>query len=550
MNIKEKHQISIDIIYSGSRKETVNVAESITRVKIQPMQGENLVQASVNIPMVDITTRWIPSLKPGLARNIPWTETMPFGVQMNFPVYALLNAAGRVRFALESTNLIDDGEFHFAINQEKCTCELTLTTTLRPETVPFQIIFDQRDATINETLEAWRNELALPNFKYNEKAYAPVFCTWYAVHGAVDQAFVERSCPLAKELGFGTLIVDDGWCYDEYKRVSPVTISDWYESIGDWNVSTKKFPDFKNHVKRIQALGMNYMLWVAPHLIGRKSAICKTIKDETSDDYVEGYYKLDVNKADATPIVRKLRALARDNMLDGLKIDFLDIMPPNVQVPNAARTCDFIAALTDALKDDNPNVLIEFRQSYATPAMLKYGTQFRAGDAPFDWRLNFGRLAEIRLNIGSLAPVHADPAYWAPGETPENIARHLMAMLVGVPMLSMDLERLTPLEKRLIRHYVGFYNSHRELINHGKWNILYNQTEIAAAVAKNAHEKLVIICDAHVLKDAVGKIDSDTWVMNLSCSDIPASGATQCFNAQGFNSPDGTIPIGGSGRIY
>ena len=541
--------MNIDITYSGGRKETFNVSDSLTRIEIRPMPGDTQVVASVKIPMVDIITRWFTSLAPGLARRIPWAESLLFGAQKNFPVYVLLNHAGRVRAALESTNLIDDGEIHIAFNQEKCTCELTLTTSLRPETQPFAIILDQRDASLSEALDAWRKELSLPQTHYPEKAYEPVYCTWYVVHGEVDQAFVERTCPLAKAPGFSTLIVDDGWCYDEYKRVSPQTIPDWYETIGDWNVSSTKFPDFKNHVKRMQAIGMNYLLWVAPHLIGKKSAVYQKIKEQTTSDYVEGYYKLDLNKADTTLFVQKLRALAKDNGLDGLKIDFLDIVVPNPQEPNSAKTRDFIAALTGALKEDNPNALIEFRQSYATPAMLQYGTQFRAGDAPFDWKLNFGRLVEIRLNIGNLGPVHADPAYWAPGELPENIARHLMAMLVGVPMLSMDLEKLTDLEKRLIRHYVGFYNSHKNLINHGKWDVIYGQTEIAAATVENDQERMAILCDAHYLDEALGPHDRNTWVMNLSSSAISTAGATECIDAQGLPAPDGTIPVGGSGKI-
>ena len=126
---------------------------------------------------------------------------------------------------------------------------------------------------------------------------------------------------------------------------------------------------------------------------------------------------------------------------------------------------------------------------------------------------------------------------------------NMMAMLAGVPMLSMDLERMTELEKRLIRHYIGFYNSHRELINHGKWNVIYSQTEIAAAIVENAQERMVILCDSHCLDEAVGTLDRPTWVMNLSASAIAAPAATQCINALGLPAPDGTIPLGGSAKL-
>jgi hypothetical protein len=180
--------------------------------------------------------------------------------------------------------------------------------------------------------------------------------------------------------------------------------------------------------------------------------------------------------------------------------------------------------------------------------MLPWGTQFRAGDAPFDWRLNFGRLVEIRLNIGNLGPVHADPAYWAPGELPENVSRHLMAMLVGVPMLSMDLRSLTETEKRIIPHYIAFYNQHRKLINHGEWSVLFAQAEIAAAIAENETERLVILADGNALADALESTHKNTWVMNLSDKTL-AIATSQTFTADCLPGSKGTIPPGGSGFV-
>ena len=63
----------------------------------------------------------------------------------------------------------------------------------------------------------------LPEFP--EGAWEPVFCTWYAVHAAVTQDWVEKNAEVASRLGFRTLIIDDGWCFDVMKRVSPETIS-------------------------------------------------------------------------------------------------------------------------------------------------------------------------------------------------------------------------------------------------------------------------------------------------------------------------------------
>ena len=541
--------MDIRIEYSSGRIESYSVGEQLTEINIQPTGQESSVSASVQIPLIDVFSCWHSALTPGLTNRIPWVEKVPCGAQKNFPFYALLSRAGRVKAAFSSTNIIDDCEITFAINQEKCTGELTFLIALLPETQPFSILLDLTSRPLTEALKEWRDKLCLPHLVYPSGAYEPVYCTWYVVHGEVNQAFVEETCPIAKELGFGTLIVDDGWCYDEYKRVSPKTIVNWYETVGDWNVSPVKFPQFKEHVKRIQALGMNYLLWVAPHLFGRHSKMLEAYSDHILPDYVEGYYKMDVNTADTDILVDKLRTLAKEYDLDGLKIDFLDIVSPNVSHPNARNTYHFIEKVCGGLKEDNPNALIEFRQSYATPAMLPWGTQFRAGDAPFDWRLNFGRLVEIRLNIGNLGPVHADPAYWAPGELPENVSRHLMAMLVGVPMLSMDLRTLTETEKRIIRHYIDFYNQHRTLIHHGEWSVLFAQSEIAAAIADNNQERLIILADGNALADALENNRKNTWVLNLSDKMLRIPSVTQVVGADCLPATKGIIPPAGSGFI-
>ena len=93
MNHNEKQHIKVEIAYSEKRRECIDVAEDYARIEIHPRQGERLLRASVQIPMVDIITRWFPTLSPGLARNLSWAETLPFGAQKNFPVYVLLNYA-------------------------------------------------------------------------------------------------------------------------------------------------------------------------------------------------------------------------------------------------------------------------------------------------------------------------------------------------------------------------------------------------------------------------------------------------------------------------
>ena len=60
---------------------------------------------------------------------------------------------------------------------------------------------------------------------YPDDAWMPVYCTWYAVHAAVEKQWLEEHVDTAAAMGFGTFIVDDGWCFDDMKRVTPQTFS-------------------------------------------------------------------------------------------------------------------------------------------------------------------------------------------------------------------------------------------------------------------------------------------------------------------------------------
>ena len=512
--------------------------------------GGKLVISTL-VPAVEVTAVWHPDLATVPEMKLPWEIRFASGISHAMPLLVFMDQNSFSTCAVGLTDMVDDCLVTCEMNQETCGFEVNFTIAVAPETEPFEVFFDDRRQPLAELLQKYR-DLVMPEIPvYPEAAWDAAYCSWYAVHAALTDKYLQENAAEARRLGFGTFIVDDGWCYDEYKRVNPDTVPTWYESVGDWDISKVKFPDFKAHVKRMQSLGINYMLWVAPHLLGKKSAMYQKYKEQSFSNYAdsEGYYMLDMTKADCTPLVEKLRKLARDNGLDGLKIDFLDIVVPSTDNPNARKTEAFIASITDGLKQDNPNALIEFRQSYATPLMLKYGTQFRAGDAPFDWRLNFGRLVEIRLNIGNLGPVHADPAYWAKSELPHNIARHMMAMLVGVPMLSMELSTLSDVEKRLISHYVGFYRQHKDLINHGKWSVLFNQTEIAAAIVEDQQERMLILSDGYCLDETLGNCKKQTWLMNISDKCLAVKNATNVLNGECLPAPDGCIPLGGSALV-
>lgn len=136
--------------------------------------------------------------------------------------------------------------------------------------------------------------------------------------------------------------------------------------------------------------------------------------------------------------------------------------------------------------------------------MAAYATQFRAGDVPFEWLDNLRRILQIRLQMGDGIPVHADPICWAKCETRDNVNRHFMAAMAGVPMVSMDLERLSENEKSLVKGWLAYYARFVETFQRrGKWDVCYKNGGVAYAISEMPDGVLMIVNDP----DVVGRLD-------------------------------------------
>ena len=539
--------MKVGLFYQSEQYDSLEHSGNYGKLAVKVPGHSGIMQMRFSVPILDMHGYWVPESRTP-STKIVWVIESKSAGQRAFPFIAFFNSRQINRLSAGLTNLTDDARILAKMNQEKCTYDITIEVALGKDSQDFELVIDQRPQVWTDSLADWRKALALPLPEFPEGAWEPVFCTWYAVHAAVTQDWVEKNAEVASRLGFRTLIIDDGWCFDVMKRVSPETISTWYEMIGDWFLSEKKFPDFENHRKRVQAMGRKYLLWVAPFLIGAKSELYKQLADIVKPEYHEGCYTFDSSRKEAAKLLLgKMKHVIQDYGLDGLKVDFLDYIFPNMEEPRGEDTTHFIQELARTIREVKKDALIEFRQAYATPGMLAYGTQFRAGDVPFDFIDNFHRLAQIRISVGDGVPVHADPAYWHPQESPVNISRHMIASLAGVPMLSMDLLAISETEQKIIRHWLGFYQAHRETFNYGKWDVTYHQSGTAYAMVSNEKESIIILHDSARIGEALAKAAKHVFVLNLSPDELPLAGA-KTADYEGKASADGIIPLGGLGE--
>lgn len=441
-------------------------------------------------PILDIHGYW-DSEFPHPQTEIPWILKLDSAAQREMPFLVWYNMAGINRASYGLTDLEDDAFLISQMSQSDAVFEIVWTIKLTPETKSFVFFTDRRPVPFPETVAAFRKRVFPKNPRFPKAAWNPVYNTWYAFHGAYTIPDLEKNAAVAKELGFRTFILDDGWSYDTSKRLNPATVSEWFSEIGKWTISEKKLPGFKEHVKRLQKMGFHYMLWCAPFLVGNQSKSYALLKQKNSilDESDDGSAVADpADSLVAEYIIPRILDTFREYDLDGLKIDFIDFVRPNEKKPRGRASMELVKTLIAEARKVRPDALIEFRQRYNTPIMLSYATNFRAYDVPFDFLENLHRCCQIRMVLGDGVPVHADPIAFHPRENSVNVARHMICALAGVPMLSADLTAMNPKHQAIVKRFLGFYQDHLETFRNGHWTIKYTLNHVASLVVETQDE--------------------------------------------------------------
>ena len=151
-----------------------------------------------------------------------------------------------------------------------------------------------------------------------DEARDPMYSFWYSYHQEFTEEDVEAECRRAAELGFRTVIVDDGWQTDDTNR--------GYGYCGDWEVTEKKIKNMKDHVDRIHKLGMRYLLWFSVPYVGMYSKVWNLFHNKLiAVDEEQKTGILDIRYPEVRSYLKTIYVNAvKDWGLDGLKLDFID----------------------------------------------------------------------------------------------------------------------------------------------------------------------------------------------------------------------------------
>jgi alpha-galactosidase len=490
------------------------------------------VKLTWRYPIVDIMAMWSSGCDSKRWLSRPWEITVQSQATKDAPVISLYNLAGDNRLTFACSDAVNHIESTASIDEATSTFSCHLHFFAHP-TAPLSqyratLRVDQRACRYHQSIrdvEAWWTSQpdSTPSF-VPDVARLPMYSTWYSFHKELSDTEVEKQCLLAKDFGCDAVIIDDGWQTEDN--------NDGYAYCGDWEVCQKKFPDMSAHIARLHQIGMASILWFSVPFIGFKSRAYSRFKGKYLYE-IESLNAFNMSAAVLDPRYPEVREYLislyekaiRDWDLDGLKLDFVDQFTPteaNYKDDPAGRDIDSVPIAVDRLLRDTmtrlsrikPNILIEFRQAYIGPLMRNYGNLFRAGDCPNDAICNRVRTIDVRLLAGSTA-THSDMLMWSPDEPVESAARQFLNVLFSVPQISLRLDKIPESHQRMLRFWLKFWRSHRDVLLDGELEPYYPELQYPFIVAKN-DRKWIGALYADMVAPLSGKLPGEIYVINAT----------------------------------
>lgn len=449
--VNSKDEKCVEIVCSWSENETPEL------------------EISWQTPIVDLHYCWYPLCGKNRSLLPDWSACFYSRVSSGAPVICLYSMEGQNRMTAALSDALTESCFRFGVNEETgnmlCCIRISLAghnghyaVTLRRDTDDCR--YEEALSHVTKWWEAFYPPMPVP-----ESARQPLYSTWYSYHQNTIAGELETECAQAVQDGFRCMIVDDGWQTMDEQR--------GYAYCGDWEAL--KIPDMHEHVERVHAMGMKYMLWYSVPFVGKHSRAFERFRNQSLAWHERhGAAVLDPRYPEVREYLIGIYEKAmREWNLDGFKLDFIDSFCPTRTSPPwkpgmDCRTVEeavvrLMTGIMETLRRIKPDVMIEFRQSYIGPAMRLYGNMFRVGDCPDDLLSNRVGMVDLRLLMGQSA-VHSDMLMWNQQESVENAAVQIQNILFAVPQISVRLAELPAEHRKMLCFWMDFIREHRELL--------------------------------------------------------------------------------------
>ncbi len=396
------------------------------------------------------------------------------------PMHALISKDGKNKLHIAVSDVNTPIRVGTGVCEEGGTmaCEVTFFTVPIAAMRSYSAVIrlDMRDIpyydSIYDTVTWWEIECGYTPAYVPESAKLPMDSLWYSFHQMLDHEEILKECRASKSMGLETVIIDDGWQTDDVNR--------GYAFCGDWQVAESKMGNMAELVEKIHDIGMKVILWYSVPYVGIRSKKYEEFKGCFLDSCGNGPDSVALDpryKKVREYLVKTYTDAAKEWKLDGFKLDFIDSFALRGKSLEYDEKRDYISledgvhALMKEVKASltaiNPEIMIEFRQTYVGPAIREYGNMLRVGDCPCDILRNRVGIVNLRFTSGKTA-VHSDMLMWNMEDTAENAALQFSSILYGVPQISVRVDKLPQEHLQMLKHYLSFWYENRRILLDGK----------------------------------------------------------------------------------
>jgi alpha-galactosidase len=509
------------------------------------------VTVTWHVPLGGAVGYW--TSRVGIAKSLrtDWSGPTTASLTAEVPAGLLFDAQSRCTHAFAVSETVTEVAFRLAVSEEdkRINADVTLTVGTQPCRLRlYPSGFPYEDVLAD--IAAWWSECdpmdgagSLPSH-LPTAATEPLYSTWYGMHQQLKQEELDVELTLAADLGMRSVIVDDGWQTIDNHR--------GYAFTGDWEVAASRFFDLPAHVDRTHRLGMAELLWISLPFVGRESAAARQLTHLLLPDDGRMARLWDVRLPEARSHLAGICGrLVADNHLDGLKIDFIDEWSsyPATSTPADADTSSYtvgvdrlLVAIVTQLQAIVDNPMVEFRQPYIGPRMMRYGNMFRVADCPADGFQNRVSSIDLRHLIKERA-VHADMVMWSAADPAENAAEQLLCTAFSVPQISMLLSQLPNDHTAMLRHYLSWWAVNREVLLWGQLSAPRPDLGYPVVTAvKDRHSVTISYASESVINVRPGRAEianatgRDRVVVDLS-SAATVERVTDCFGVPSADGP-------------
>ena len=365
---------------------------------------------------------------------------------------------------------------------------------------------------IYETRQWWEEEHGLVGAYVPKYAKLPMDSLWYSFHQNLTVDEILEECRLSYALGMKTVIIDDGWQTGDNNR--------GYAYCGDWEVYEPKMGDMTTLVDELHKIGMKVILWYSVPFMGIYAKNYDKYKDMCLDKSgnEKDFFALDPRYKEVRHYLSSIYEKAvRTWGLDGLKLDFIDsfvLRGKSLEYDDRRDTESLEEAIhllmsdaTRRLRALNPDILIEFRQSYIGPSICKYGNMLRVGDCPADYITNRSQIIDMRYTSGKTA-IHSDMMMWNKTEPVEIAALQIANAVFGVPQISVKINEMPENHVDMIRFYLDFWLENRDILLGGKLVGYHPESNYTSAVCTLKNKSVIAL-----YTDKVADIKTDKCII-------------------------------------